>query len=400
MSLPCLKNQERKCLKILTFTGHYIPGVNGGGPIRTISSLVDAMGDEFDFRIITADRDFAASEPYPEIFVNQWQPVGKARVFYASPDKLNPLFLRRLIRQTPHDILYLNSFFSPRFSILPLVLRRMRMIPRKPVILAPRGEFSIGALNLKALKKKAFICFSKALRLHQNIVWQVSSEYEKRDVLKSFSPRKAGSSMKVMIAPNLTIIRPSESLPARADKKPGELKIVFLSRISPMKNLLGALKMLKRVRGEIVFNIYGPIEDADYWEECRRVMSQLPGHVKVQYKGAVDHEDVMQVFTAHDLFFLPTKGENYGHVIIEALAAGCPVLISDQTPWRNLEQEKVGWDISLDRPEEFTSILQQCTDMEPHELASYAVCAHQFAKKRIMDPHAVRQNRELFMNVM
>ncbi len=49
----------------------------------------------------------------------------------------------------------------------------------------------------------------------------------------------------------------------------------------------------------------------------------------------------------HHAYILPTQGENFGHSIYEALINGLPVIISDQTPWRNLEREAIGFDIAL-----------------------------------------------------
>ena len=75
-----------------------------------------------------------------------------------------------------------------------------------------------------------------------------------------------------------------------------------------------------------------------YWEKCQRIIDDLPENIQVKYNGTIGHEKVVREMASHDLFFLPTLGENFGHVIFEALAAGCPILISDQTPWRNLEK--------------------------------------------------------------
>ena len=47
------------------------------------------------------------------------------------------------------------------------------------------------------------------------------------------------------------------------------------------------------------------------------------------------------------MFVLPTKTENFGHAIYESMACGLPVLISDKTPWHNLEKNKAGFDLSL-----------------------------------------------------
>lgn len=55
---------------------------------------------------------------------------------------------------------------------------------------------------------------------------------------------------------------------------------------------------------------------------------------------------------------MPTQGENYGHVFIEALSSGTPILLSDQTPWRNLKDKGIGWDIPLARKDRFIHALQ------------------------------------------
>ena len=96
---------------ILCFVAHYLPGYRSGGPVRTITNLVDHLGDEFDIRIVTRDRDFLEDQSYPDVWVDDWNTVGNAQVFYASTGMLSLPLIARLLRQTPHDLLYLNSFF-------------------------------------------------------------------------------------------------------------------------------------------------------------------------------------------------------------------------------------------------------------------------------------------------
>ncbi|MCE2463815.1 MAG: glycosyltransferase, partial [Dehalococcoidia bacterium] len=160
--------------------------------------------------------------------------------------------------------------------------------------------------------------------------------------------------------------KPQESSP----KEPGALNLVFLSRVSRMKNLAGALRMLYGLEGKISFDIYGPLEDTAYWAECRKIIRSLPENVAVTYRGAASHEEVGRVMAEHDLFLLPTLGENFGHVIFESLAAGCPVLVSDRTPWRGLEEKGVGWNVPLDEGARFRAILQGCVDIDSETHAS------------------------------
>ena len=154
--------------------------------------------------------------------------------------------------------------------------------------------------------------------------------------------------------------------------------------------------MLKDLAGEISFDIYGPIEDTSYWEECQTMISALPPNVCVAYHGPLEHEKIRQVFAGHDLFLFPTLGENYGHVICESLAAGCPVLISDQTPWLGLEQRGAGWAIALDDRGRFRSILQQCVDADGERQDALSASAMQYAETVTSAPGIIAANRRLF----
>jgi glycosyltransferase involved in cell wall biosynthesis len=163
-----------------------------------------------------------------------------------------------------------------------------------------------------------------------------------------------------------------------------------------MKNLLFALKVLRTVSGEVTFDIYGPLENKEYWNECEKVIGTMPHNIRVRYMGSLEHQRVLDVFAKNDLFFLPTLGENYGHVICEALSAGCPVLISDQTPWRDLHEKGVGWDIPLTDAETFRAVLQQCVDSAEDCYSELVIRASEYACKALSDPAIVEENRTLF----
>jgi glycosyltransferase involved in cell wall biosynthesis len=381
---------------ILTSVGHYLPGYKAGGPIRTLANMVDRLGDELEFKIVTADRDFEDTKAYLEIKVDDWNRVGKAEVFYMSPRMQSLKEFKKILCSTGCDVIYLNSFFSPDFTIKPLLLRRLRLIPDKPLIIAPRGEFSPGALGLKSLKKRVYIMVAKAFGLYLGVVWQVSSEHEGADIRQWF-----GRGVPVVVAPNLPpVIHSADELPPKNKKTAGCLKIIFLSRISRKKNLYGTLKMLKKLNGKVECNIYGPMEDKLYLAECQNIISSLPENIEVLYCGSVAHDRVNAVMRQHDLFFLPTLGENFGHVILEALCAGCPVLISDQTPWRDLKEKGVGWDLPLDRPDLFQDVLQKCVDMNGLEYVKWSERAREYGFGVTKDDGVVEMNRRLFYDTV
>ena len=71
-------------MKILITCDYYLPGWKAGGPIRSLSALVEYLGDEFQFKVITRDRDFGDSKPYAGVEINKWQKVGRTEVIPES----------------------------------------------------------------------------------------------------------------------------------------------------------------------------------------------------------------------------------------------------------------------------------------------------------------------------
>lgn len=362
--------------KVLIMTGYYVPSIKGGGPIQSIKNLVDNLADKIDFYIVTSDRDLGDNKPFNNIQVDMWVKVGKANVFYTDLSKLTWKKIRNIINSIDYDVLYLNSFFSYKFSIVPVILKKIKKIPNKRIVLAPRGEFSPGALALKKLKKQVFISLSKIAGLYNDIVWHATTQSEKLDIEKIF-----GGNINIIVANNLTANYDDLVYDKKIGKNEGELKIVFISRIHPKKNLKKAIEFLKNIEGKIEFNIYGPLEDKKYWAECLEVINSLPSNIKVEYRGIAPHDKVIQIFKEHHIFLFPTLGENFGHVIVEALIGGCPVIISDQTPWRDLEQVHAGWDISLKDEKKFIDVIQYCVDLNNEEYRFLSKKAFEFGKR-------------------
>jgi glycosyltransferase involved in cell wall biosynthesis len=300
--------------------------------------------------------------------------------------------MRAALLSTPHDVLYINSLYSRRFSIEPLVMRRLGMLPPAAVVVAPRGELSVGALGLKSPKKRAFLAAARLMKLYDGVLWQATSTSEVDEIRAHF-----GAATPVHLAPNLTEAPVVEPSPTRSSqKRPGKLRLAFLSRITPMKNLLGGLELLDGLNGEVSLDVYGPVADVGYWRQCQARARTLSDNVRVAYRGHVPFGAAGGVLVGYDAFFLPTLGENFGHAIFEALMAGCPVLISDRTPWRDLATIGVGWDLPVtDRPA-WRGALQACIDMTAEERGRMSAAARAYAVDVASDPSRDATHVELF----
>lgn len=377
--------------QVLIMAGYYLPSVKGGGPIQSIKNMVENLSDKIDFYIVAADRDLGDDIPFETIDVDKWSKVGQAKVFYTDVSKLTWNKTRKIIKSSECETIYLNSFFSYKFATVPILLDKMKIIGIKKIVLAPRGQFSAGALGLRSIKKKLFIKMTRVISLYKNITWHATAEMEKRDIQSIFGDR-----VNLVVANNLTANY--ERLIYNKDlvKNIDELKIVFISRVHPKKNLKKAIEYLRTIKGGITFNIYGPIEDETYWNECQRAIDSLPSNIKVGYHGIVKHSEIMDIFKNHHVFLFPTLGENFGHVISESLIGGCPVIISDQTPWRELEERQLGWDIDLWDDKRFVEVIQNCVNLNNDEYKVISERAFKYAKTQSNSKSDIQKTHTLF----
>jgi glycosyltransferase involved in cell wall biosynthesis len=168
-----------------------------------------------------------------------------------------------------------------------------------------------------------------------------------------------------------------------------------LSRVDRKKNLDYAIKLLANVRAPVTFDIFGPANDPAYWAECEQLISRLPAHVKVHYRGLIPNVDVAATLAGYDLFLLPTRGENFGHAIFDALEVGLPVLISDQTPWRELERIGAGWSLPLADPDRFTAIIDRMAALGPTERIALRRAARALAESSLQESDAVARMRAM-----
>ena len=363
-----LRNDDRP--RIVVVTDHYLPGWKAGGPIRSLSNLIAELSNDFDFRLVTRDRDRDDTEPYADVLLDTWVPVGRASVFYGRPGTLSPRHLYGIISAAEPQLVYLNSMYS-RLTIGYLSVRRLRR-RSPPVVINPRGELDPRAMSIKSVRKKFYLTAARLLGLFSDVAWQASTATESGQI----ASRIGGAVAEV--ATNLPLLPPLEPYPV-PQKTPGSAHFVFISRVGPMKNLTFLLEALSKVRGRVELGIYGRKLAAD-WARVERLLDELPEHLTVTYRGIPRHEEVDGILRSAHFFALPTLAESFGHSIYEALSAGRPVVISDRTPWRRLMDGHAGWDLPLEDLEVWVDALQQCVDMDHGAYESMSRAAHEKAQ--------------------
>lgn len=341
-------------MKILIVIGGYFPGKKYGGPPVSVNNFCSLM-DKYECYVVTRNRDAGEKEEY-SLPVGEWVDRNNCKVMYLKDTEFNSETFENVITCINPDVIYLQGLFQR--CVMPCL--RLAKKHNKRVILAPRGELCKGAFR-KKYKKVPYIIYLRVMGLLKKVRFQSTSDEETLMIMKMLGAHKDD----VYNLTNIPSIPPKNySVPSKIK---GQLKIVFVSRIVWKKNLLAALNYLKDVDGWVEFNIYGSLEDELYWEKCKKAIAALPENITVNYNGSVSHDEIFEAFSNSHIFLFPTFSENYGHVIAEALTMGKPVIVSDQTPWRDLEANECGFDLSLDDEQSFIKAIQKYVDMDDME---------------------------------
>lgn len=339
--------------RILIFMEGYIPAKNYGGPTISIKNIADLYGDEIEFYIVTRNHELDDTRPFENIKIG-WNVVDRANVMYLSERDVTVRKLKDIIYEVNPDFLYLNCIYDAIFVLRLLYISKREKLK---ILLAPRGSLHEASIKHKQYKKKPYIWIIRTFLLGKHVLYQATTLSEIDDISKILKVKKE----RILLWENIpNIPKPSH---AKQIKIAGKLKLIYLARIDPHKNLKLVLEFLKLVKGEIQFDIYGPIENKIYWDHCKQLITHEPQNVRVNYLGPVDNDLVHHTYGKYDAMILPTRSENYGQSIAESLLALCPVIISDQTPWTDINSYRAGWAIPINQNSDYVAAIQTITDM-------------------------------------
>ena len=348
---------------------------------------MNAFSQTFDIHIFTRNTDAYDNTPYPHIIPNTWTQTPQGiQVFYGSADFLHKKNILALIEAGNYDYLYINSMYSLPFSIIPLLFCDKN---KHNFIVAARGMLHRSALTIKPLKKKIFLTVLKLSGIYKKIIWQATDEFEKTEMELAL-----GKKALIKVAPNLPRQDQAPFFPIQKTDK--EVKLVYISRIHHIKNLHFLLQKIAAAKGKISLDVYGPMEQPAYWETCQNIIEKLPSDKSVNYKGALLQSQISDTLQQYHVFCLPTLGENFGHAIFDALITGRAILVSDLTPWKDLEKRHIGWDISLKNEAKWIQTLEEIVAFSQEEYDIWAKSAYQYAEKYLSNPELRKEVQALF----
>lgn len=374
--------------RIAIFIGGYLPAKKYGGPVTSIANLVENLCDDFDFYIISNDHEFQETERLSGI-KQGWNKVGNGKVLYLRESEYSYRRFTAILDKVKADMVYLSSVFYYQMNF-PAIRAANRL--GIPIILAPRGELCEGAMKIGKTKKEIFLCIERTSKIFKNTYFQATSEDEETAIKKYLKI----SNDRIFNLPNMACKVSLSNIEPKSDDC---LRLVYISRLVRKKNVLFAIQQIKKCKTKIRFDIYGPIEDKEYWEECKFELVDCPDNVIIEYRGPISPGESVSVFKKYNIFVFPTLSENYGHVIAEALAAGCHLIVSKgTTPWDDIHNHG-GYALSLNDGDSWSKTIDFISRMNEDDYLSFNQTLHKYVETKLLNDDLNNSYIDMFSKV-
>lgn len=397
-------------MKILCFIESYLPGTKGGGPVRGLSNMVAQLSEHHEFFILTRNHDYLDSNTYPNIKPNQWiKDEAGSQVYYAGGQSWKRASIEAIEALKP-DWIYLQGALSPMTRQLLSARKWNKALYRVKVLLAPHGNLSSVALQHHFWRKYAWIFYAKLRNLYSGISWHAASAREAAQISRCFGADE--DIREVPMAPALPdafergVTENRESLVPDMDSDFGHSAacfcLVYFGRVSPEKNLEFAFERLSEFAKmhpnvQVRYDVIGFGTD-EYVAQLKTLAEKVPPNLRIDFIGQLpsaalhawlsgsskSQDASLGKRAVYKAMLMPSRTENFSYTILESLQAGIPVLVSDQTPWRDLFAKGVGWDLSLEALDPWRQALEALLRQSSVQELERQQSALKFAKEWVV----------------
>lgn len=367
----------------------YLPAKRYGGPLKSIYNLVETTSDEFDYYLISLDHDFQQTEKLEGIQPG-WNKVGKANVLYVNETDFNYKNTLKWMMECGAEVVYLCSVFYYQFNFLAVKAAKKLGIP---VLLAPRSDLLPNCVHHKYAKKYLYLKALQCIQIYKGVYYHSTSEEETESILQWMKT----DIDHIIQLPNIAsfpLVMP------RVKKEKDLLRMIYVGRVHPRKNLKYAVECIQLANGNVTLDVYGAMEDKLYWQECESIGKKMARGKSIRYCGVLAPLEVQSKYYQYDCLFFPTFNENYGHVIVESIIAGCPALISKgTTPWDDYNGNG-GFCCDLNSKEDFVNKINMMIHMDGKEYNELVVKNRKYASKHFDNTELCNAYKEMFTKLI
>ena len=328
-------------MKLLHIIPTYKPATGYGGPIISIGMLCENLVAYANCDVTVAATNANVKKDLP---VHSRTPVlvDGVKVYYfrrITPDhsQLSPSLLWWLwCNARNFDAIHIHSWWNLTvlFSTMVCILRGV-----KP-ILAPRGMLS--AFSLTGRFKPLFhrLIGQKLLR---NTFLHATSNQEARECAVLIPTWQYANLPNFLDLTTLPTLQKRTEDPSVFEAKNASFHLLFLSRLHQKKGIEILFEALAKIPFDWTLTIAGDGE-TDYLEQLKKLSENLHISHKINWLGWIDAKNKWAIYQAADLLVLPSHNENFANVVIESLAVGTPVLVSQYVGLSDyVLEKKMGW---------------------------------------------------------
>lgn len=338
-----------------------MPGYKAGGPIQSVYNLASLLSKKMHVKVVCSNRDLNASEPYLGIKSNTWTLIApQHEVYYLEVAGSKLSIIKQIVKENKDNILYINGIYSFYFSILPAFLALFYKV--STCMISVRGMLHSSAISVKPFKKHLFLAFARGFGLYKKCVLLSSGKEE------TFEIKKVFGKVHIKEVPNIPLL--PENIDSEKYKYPvndQHYSFLFLGRISPEKNPIGLINALRLIQLPCKVTFCGSSIENSYLNNFKEELLNLPASVQAEYIGDIPHSSIGQLFNTHDVMVLPSLGENFGHSIFESFVYRTPVIIGNNTPWKNIESNHAGIEVDPNNSNELASAMHKFITMQNDE---------------------------------
>jgi glycosyltransferase involved in cell wall biosynthesis len=358
-----------------------VPSVNPrtGGPAASVPGLARALS-----------RVGVESTVVSLNYAEHGEPVELpgVRYLYSRPGRLGRRLrgwspsLRKVIDMAAHEADIVHS--HALWMVPALYARRAANRLRKPLVISPRGMLDAWSLE-RSRVRKAF-----AARLYENRNLRSARLLHATSELEAESIRRYGLRQPIAVLPNGIELPPStansyrETIEGRFPELRGHRWLLFLGRLDIKKGLDLLLALWRELASrfpEWRLVVAGPDLDGFGARMAASVSADPQLRGLVTFTGMLRGSEKHAVLRHSELFVLPTRGENFGIAVAEALAHGTPAITTTAAPWSDLVIAECGWWVAPEE-REVREALTAAMRLSANELAKMGERGREWVKSR------------------
>jgi glycosyltransferase involved in cell wall biosynthesis len=341
-------------IRIGHVSAYYAPAFRYGGPPRSIHGLCLALHRRgTDVRVFTTDAD--GPEVLPAAITAAGSYEGVPVRYFPRNWPVSPIGSRTLRAALRSDLPSLTAVhIHGMWNRVTWSAAREAHAAGRPYVVSPRGMLQQGSLAHHAWRKRAaFAVFERAVLAQAALIHATSDEEAAAIAALELGPR-------VVVIPNGVAVQP------QVTRRTGSLPftVVFVGRLHPIKRLdllIDAFVELRTTIPHVRLAMAGPDEAG-----LRRSLEARAGSAAeaIAWHGTVSTGERDALLASAGALVLCSDSESFGMSVVEAMAAGTPVVVTTSCGWREVERHETGIRVPQDSREIAAALLRIARDPE------------------------------------